>query len=120
MAADLTVTGLIGVSAGAKRAGPIDLAKPVLGELIQIARFWIGPELYSEALRRTGRGVTALPGSPLQSRQVHRPIPGTHRQHRPAAVQFSANRVLADASLRRQRQIHRDPPVSGVDRKSVV
>jgi predicted nucleic acid-binding protein len=36
--------------ARAKRAGLIDLAKPVLDELIQVARFWIGPDLYAEVL----------------------------------------------------------------------
>ena len=49
-AAGLTVTGLLGVVARAKRAGLIDLAKPVLDELIQTARFWIGPELYTDVL----------------------------------------------------------------------
>jgi predicted nucleic acid-binding protein len=49
-AAGLTVTGLLGVVARAKRAGLIDLGKPVLEELIQVARFWIGPDLYSEVL----------------------------------------------------------------------
>jgi hypothetical protein len=44
-AAGIKVTGLLGVVASAKRAGLIDLAKPVLDDLIQIARFWIGPEL---------------------------------------------------------------------------
>jgi uncharacterized protein len=45
-AVGLKVTGLLGVVARAKREGLIDLAKPVLDELIQIARFWIGPDLY--------------------------------------------------------------------------
>lgn len=49
-AAGLTVTGLLGVVARAKQAGLIELAKPVLDELIHIARFWIGPELYAEVL----------------------------------------------------------------------
>jgi predicted nucleic acid-binding protein len=47
-AAGLTVTGLLGVVARAKQAGLIELAKPVLDELIQVARFWIGPDLYAE------------------------------------------------------------------------
>jgi uncharacterized protein len=47
-AAGLTVTGLLGVVASAKRIGLIALAKPVLDELIQTARFWIGPDLYAE------------------------------------------------------------------------
>ena len=54
VAAGLTVTGLLGVVAGAKRAGLIDLGKPVLDELIQIARFWIGPDLYAEVLVELG------------------------------------------------------------------
>jgi len=53
-AAALRVTGLLGVVATAKRAGLIDLAKPVLDELIQTARFWIGPELYAEVLAELG------------------------------------------------------------------
>jgi len=53
-AAGLAVTGLIGVIAGPKRAGLIDLAKPVLDELIGVARFWIGPELYAEVLAELG------------------------------------------------------------------
>ena len=53
-AAGLRVTGLLGVVATAKRAGLIDLAKPVLDELIQIARFWIGPDLYAEVLAELG------------------------------------------------------------------
>ena len=54
MAAGLTVTGLLGVVARAKRAGLIDLGKPVLDDLIQIARFWIGPDLYAEVLAELG------------------------------------------------------------------
>jgi predicted nucleic acid-binding protein len=45
-----TVTGLLGVLADAKKAGFIERAKPVLDQLIQEARFWIGPDLYSEFL----------------------------------------------------------------------
>jgi predicted nucleic acid-binding protein len=40
--------------AGAKRVGLLDLGKPVLDELIQIARFWIGPDLYAEVLAELG------------------------------------------------------------------
>jgi predicted nucleic acid-binding protein len=50
----LTITGLLGVIAAAKQAGLIDLAKPVLDELIETARFWIGPELYAEVLSELG------------------------------------------------------------------
>jgi len=48
------LTGLLGVVARAKQTGMIDLAKPVLDELIQIARFWIGPDLYAEVLAELG------------------------------------------------------------------
>jgi predicted nucleic acid-binding protein len=49
-AAGLRVTGLLGVVAGAKRAGLIGLGKPVVDELIEIARFWMGSDLYAEVL----------------------------------------------------------------------
>ena len=52
--AGLAITGLLGVIAAGKRTGLIDLAKPVLDELIQSARFWIGPELYAEVLTELG------------------------------------------------------------------
>ena len=53
-AAGLAITGLLGVIATAKRAGLIDLAKPLLDELIQSARFWIGPDLYAGVLSELG------------------------------------------------------------------
>jgi uncharacterized protein len=53
-ASRLTITGLLGVVATAKRAGLIDLAKPVLDELIQIARFGIAADLYAEVLAELG------------------------------------------------------------------
>ena len=53
-AAGLAITGLLGVIATAKRDGLIDLAKPLLDELIQSARFWIGPDLYAEVLSELG------------------------------------------------------------------
>jgi predicted nucleic acid-binding protein len=53
-AAGLAITGLLGVIATAKRAGLVELAKPLLDELIQSARFWIGPELYAEVLSELG------------------------------------------------------------------
>lgn len=46
----LTVTGLLGVLADAKKTGLLERAKPVLDELIQNARFWVGPDLYREFL----------------------------------------------------------------------
>jgi predicted nucleic acid-binding protein len=42
------------VVAQAKRAGLIDAARPVLDDLIRIARFWIGPDLYTEVLTQLG------------------------------------------------------------------
>ena len=54
IARGITVTGLLGVVAQAKRAGLIDLAKPVLDELIHVARFWIGSDLYTEVLAELG------------------------------------------------------------------
>jgi hypothetical protein len=57
-AAGLTIMGLIGVVARAKRAGLIDRAKPLLDELIGVARFWISPELYSEVLAELGEFPT--------------------------------------------------------------
>jgi predicted nucleic acid-binding protein len=53
-AGGLAVTGLLGVVANAKRAGLIDLGKPVVEELIHTARFWIGPDLYAEVLAELG------------------------------------------------------------------
>jgi uncharacterized protein len=50
----LAVRGLLGVIGHAKRAGLIDAAKPLLDELIHVARFWIGPALYAEALAAFG------------------------------------------------------------------
>ncbi len=50
----LRIIGLLGVLADAKRAGLIELVKPVLEELIQTARFWIGPDLYREVLADLG------------------------------------------------------------------
>jgi predicted nucleic acid-binding protein len=53
-AAGLNITGLLGVLASAKQIGLIDSVKPVLDELIGIARFWIGPDLYAEVLADLG------------------------------------------------------------------
>jgi predicted nucleic acid-binding protein len=52
--AGLSVTGLLGVVAAAKRARLIDAAKPLLDDLIVRARFWIGPALYREVLAALG------------------------------------------------------------------
>jgi predicted nucleic acid-binding protein len=53
-ASGLAITGLLGVVAQAKRAGLIAAARPVLDDLIRIARFWIGPDLYAEVLTELG------------------------------------------------------------------
>jgi hypothetical protein len=53
-AAGLRVAGLLGVVARAKRAGLIEFAKPVMDELIRVARFWIGQDLYAEVLVELG------------------------------------------------------------------
>jgi hypothetical protein len=48
------VIGLLGVLASAKQAGLIEQVKPVLDELIQGARFWIGADLYAHVLAELG------------------------------------------------------------------
>lgn len=53
-AAGLVVTGLLGVVVAAKRAGIVTEARPLLDELIQTARFWIGPALYARVLAELG------------------------------------------------------------------
>jgi len=53
-AAGLPITGLLGVVAAARRAGLIDSARPILDELIQTARSWIGADLYAEVLSELG------------------------------------------------------------------
>jgi predicted nucleic acid-binding protein len=52
----LTVTVLLGVLADAKEAGLTEHAEPGLGELIQKARFWIGPDLFRGFLAELGEG----------------------------------------------------------------
>lgn len=49
----LVVTGLLGVLVP-KRRGAITEVKPLLDDLVQIARFWIGPTLYAEVLAELG------------------------------------------------------------------
>jgi uncharacterized protein len=53
-ASGIRVTGLLGIVAKAKHEGLIDQAKPVLDELVRVARFWIGNELYEEVLSELG------------------------------------------------------------------
>jgi len=50
----LRITGLLGVLADAKQAGLITSVKPLLDELIQNAKFWIGPDLYRDVLAELG------------------------------------------------------------------
>jgi predicted nucleic acid-binding protein len=50
------VAGFLGVVARAKLAGLIELAKPVVDDLIQAAQFWIGPALYAAVLAELGEG----------------------------------------------------------------
>ena len=58
IAASLRVptTGLLGVLAEAKRAGLIEQVKPLVDQLIQDARFWIGLDLYAHLLSELGEG----------------------------------------------------------------
>lgn len=46
----IRVSGLLGIIVRAKREGLIDLARPLLDDLIGTARFWIGPTLYARVL----------------------------------------------------------------------
>ena len=50
----LSISGLLGVLAEAKRAGLIEAAKPVLDDLMRIAGFWVAGELYTRALSEFG------------------------------------------------------------------
>jgi predicted nucleic acid-binding protein len=50
----LKLIGLLGVLVSAKQSGYIRIIKPLLDDLIQTARFWIGPELYAEVLKQSG------------------------------------------------------------------
>ncbi len=56
--AGIPITGLLGVLAEAKRARLIAVVKPVLDELMEVARFWIASDLYREVLRELGEGPT--------------------------------------------------------------
>lgn len=53
-AAGLKITGLLGVLVASKRAGLIPQVKPILDDLIQTARFWVGPTLYARLLEELG------------------------------------------------------------------
>jgi predicted nucleic acid-binding protein len=50
LAAGIKVTGLLGVIIAAKDAALIRHGKPVLDDLIHVARFWISPRLYADVL----------------------------------------------------------------------
>jgi uncharacterized protein len=56
-AAGIAVMGLLGVVAKAKQTGLIDLANPIIDELIESARFWIGADLYAEVLAELGENT---------------------------------------------------------------
>lgn len=57
--AGLTVTGLLGVLVQAKQTGLIVRGKPLLDDLIQLARFWIAPDLYKRVLAQLGEELPA-------------------------------------------------------------
>jgi len=50
----LTVAGLLGVFVVAKQQGYLAAVKPVLHDLITVARFWIDDELYTQVLASVG------------------------------------------------------------------
>lgn len=46
----LKITGILGILIEAKRQGFIPLVKPILDDLINIAKFWVNPSLYNRVL----------------------------------------------------------------------
>lgn len=52
--AGLSIVGLLGVLAEAKKHGLISACKPMLDEMIRVAGFWIGEELYDRFLNVVG------------------------------------------------------------------
>lgn len=52
--AGLKIIGLIGVIVAAKNHGLVAQIKPILDELINVARFWISPDLYGQVLAQVG------------------------------------------------------------------
>ena len=51
---NLKITGILGILIEAKRQGLIPLVKPMLDDLINIARFWISTSLYNRILLIVG------------------------------------------------------------------
>ncbi|MEA5619182.1 DUF3368 domain-containing protein [Cronbergia sp. UHCC 0137] len=47
---NLKITGILGILIEAKRQGLIPLVKPILDDLINIAKFWVNPSLYNKIL----------------------------------------------------------------------
>ncbi len=47
---NLKITGILGILIEAKRQGFIPLVKPILDDLINIAKFWVNPSLYNRIL----------------------------------------------------------------------
>ena len=47
---NLKITGILGILIEAKRQGFIPLVKPILDDLINIAKFWVNPSLYNRVL----------------------------------------------------------------------
>jgi len=51
---NLTITGILGILIEAKRQGLISLVKPILDDLINIAKFWVDSSLYNRILSIVG------------------------------------------------------------------
>lgn len=47
---NLKIIGILGILMEAKRQGFIPLVKPILDDLINIAKFWVNPSLYNRVL----------------------------------------------------------------------
>ena len=51
---NLKITGILGILIEAKRQGLISLVKPILDDLINIAKFWVDSSLYTRILSIVG------------------------------------------------------------------
>ncbi|QYX33969.1 DUF3368 domain-containing protein [Sphaerospermopsis torques-reginae] len=51
---NLKITGILGILIEAKRQQLIPLVKPILDDLINIAKFWVNPSLYNRVLSIVG------------------------------------------------------------------
>jgi predicted nucleic acid-binding protein len=51
---NLKITGILGILIEAKRQGLISLVKPILDDLINIAKFWVDSSLYNRILSIVG------------------------------------------------------------------